>query len=133
MGSIVRGNNSDVYKELGLEPNNGIEKKMNESLSKNRNDTSNDGLVVERKMDEDVVAERNKRVMKMKWSTLFIWFLILAVIFWIILYAWKPESLQKKNERDIPTGEVNAGAVLLVSIIIAILISLIIFVLFAWF
>ena len=59
-------------------------------------------------------------------GSLILWFIIIAVIVWFILYATRPRAVQRLNQDGQPTGEVDAGKVLIGSIIIALIIVIII-------
>src|SRR6056297_905889 len=48
-----------------------------------------------------------KKSRKMSYLTLFMWFIIIAIIAWIILYAWKPEIVQQTDRRGNPKGEAD--------------------------
>lgn len=59
-------------------------------------------------------------------GNLILWFLVIAVIVWFILWAWKPKAVQRLTPSGEPTGEVDPGRVLVASIIIALIIVVII-------
>lgn len=59
-------------------------------------------------------------------GNLILWFIIIAVIVWFILWATKPRAVQRLTPAGEPTGEVDAGKVLVASIIIALIIVVII-------
>jgi heme/copper-type cytochrome/quinol oxidase subunit 2 len=59
-------------------------------------------------------------------SHLLLWFIIIAVIAWILLWIWKPTALQNVGPNGAPTGEPNGWKVLLAAIIIALIIVLLI-------
>jgi hypothetical protein len=59
-------------------------------------------------------------------GNLLLWFIIIAVIAWFILWAWRPVAVQRIGPNGQPTGEVDAGKVLIGSIIIALIIVIII-------
>lgn len=67
---------------------------------------------------------------KLGFITLLLWFIILALIFWIILYAWKPTLVQQTDQRGNPTGEPDGLKVLVFSLIIALIIVILIFIFF---
>ena len=61
------------------------------------------------------------------WGALILWFIIIAVIAWFILYSLRPTFVQTKDPvTGQPTGEIDAGRVLLASIVIALVIIIII-------
>lgn len=59
-------------------------------------------------------------------SHLLLWFIIIAVIAWILLWIWKPTALQNVGPNGVPTGEPNGWKVLIAAIIIALIIVLLI-------
>lgn len=59
-------------------------------------------------------------------SHLLLWFVIIALIAWILLWVWKPTALQNTGPNGAPTGEANGWKTLLAAIIIALIIVLII-------
>ena len=61
------------------------------------------------------------------WAIL--WFIILAVIIWLILAAAKPTWVQKVDEKGQPTGELDNGKACLWAVIIAFIICVIIWIL----
>lgn len=54
------------------------------------------------------------------WFFLF-WFLVIGVIVWFLLFALKPDFVQKEDNNDNVTGEVDQGKVLLWAVIIALI------------
>lgn len=63
------------------------------------------------------------------WGALVLWFIIIAVITWFILYSLRPTWVQQRGEGGLPNGQVDAGRVLLASVVIALVIVLIIWLL----
>ena len=63
------------------------------------------------------------------WGAFLLWFIIIAVIVFIILYLLKPTFVQNFTSGGVPTGEVNAGKALVSAIIIALIIVLILWLL----
>ena len=61
------------------------------------------------------------------WAIL--WFIILAVIIWLILVASKPTWVQRTDQNGKPTGEVDNGKAVLWAIVIAFIICIIIWIL----
>lgn len=59
-------------------------------------------------------------------SNLLIWFVVLALIFWAVLYFFKPKVVQKVGLDGRPTGVSDVGKSLLGGLLIALLIVLII-------
>ena len=101
---------------------------LNNSISQTI-DESDNGFV---KLDsvKDFFDEVRKH--RMHLSTLVIWFFVFFILTFIVLYAWKPDGVQKYNKRGNPTGEVDAWKVVAASAVIAAIFTLIIFVLFGW-
>ena len=64
------------------------------------------------------------------WFYLF-WFLVVGIIVWFLLFALKPDFVQKTNKHDDPTGEVDQGKVLGTAIVVALVITFLIWV-FQW-
>ena len=60
-----------------------------------------------------------------------LWFIIIAVIVWLILWSTKPTWVQKTDKSGNFTGEVDGGKVLLWAIVIAIVICIIFWIIFA--
>lgn len=58
-------------------------------------------------------------------ANLLLWFIIIAVIFWFILWTLRPRAVQRLTPTGEPTGEVDAVKVLVGSIIIALIIVVI--------
>ena len=56
----------------------------------------------------------------------FIWFVIIVLITWFVLYLWKPTWVMKKDDTGKVTSEINTGSILLWSLVIAIGITLLI-------
>jgi len=55
------------------------------------------------------------------------WIIGLTLLFWLILWFWKPTWVQNKDVNGQVTGEANAWLALLWGFIIALIITLIIF------
>ena len=64
------------------------------------------------------------------WFYLF-WFLIVGIIVWFLLFALKPDFVQKNDDNRDCTGEVDQGKVLLWAVIIA-LIAIFLIWIFHW-
>jgi len=64
------------------------------------------------------------------WFYLF-WFLVVGIIVWFLLFALKPDFVQKTNKYDEPTGEVDQGRVLGISIVVALIVTFLIW-MFQW-
>ena len=63
------------------------------------------------------------------WAIL--WFIILAVIIWLLLVASRPTWVQRIDANGRPTGEVDNGKAVLWAIVIAFIICIIIWILWA--
>lgn len=63
------------------------------------------------------------------WASLVLWFIIVAVIAWFVLYSLRPTWVQQRGADGLPTGQVDAGRVLLAAIVIALIIVLIVWLL----
>ena len=64
------------------------------------------------------------------WFYLF-WFLVIGVVVWFLLFALKPDFVQKEDEDFNHTGEVDQGRVLLWAVIIALIAVFLIWI-FQW-
>ena len=56
----------------------------------------------------------------------FVWFIVVAVVLWLIFYFGNPKFVQNKNPDGTPTGVANGGKALLWAVIIALIVVLII-------
>lgn len=65
------------------------------------------------------------------WLWILLCFIVLALIVAGILYAWKPTWVQYYNAAGQPTGQVNGGLVFVWSIVVALIITFIIWALVA--
>lgn len=54
------------------------------------------------------------------WFYLF-WFLVIGIIVWFLLFALKPDFVQKTDDDDNATGEVDQGKVLLYAVVISLI------------
>ena len=61
------------------------------------------------------------------WGALVLWFIIIAVIAWFILYSLRPTWVQTKDAQGLATGNIDAGRVLLASVVIALIVVIIVF------
>lgn len=64
------------------------------------------------------------------WFYLF-WFLVIGIIVWFLLFALKPDFVQKDDYDDNPTGDVDQGKVLLWAVIISLVVIFLVWV-FQW-
>ncbi len=53
----------------------------------------------------------------------FTWFIIVAIIVWLLLIAFKPTAVQVKDLAGNPTGQVNQGSALGAAIIAGIIVA----------
>jgi hypothetical protein len=56
-------------------------------------------------------------------------FIVAVIVIWIILYAFNPEFVQRKDQAGNPSGEVDHAMLLIYSIVIALIFGIIIAVL----
>ena len=80
--------------------------------------------------DRDVSQKTKNNKKKANWLTFLLWFIFIAVIAFLILYAWKPEILQQTDSRNNPTGEVDGVKVLVASLIVSSVVTFIIFIIY---
>ena len=59
--------------------------------------------------------------------TVLIWFVILAALAWVILYAIKPNIIRQTNALGVPTEAVDQGKLLIASIIVSIILLAILY------
>ena len=60
------------------------------------------------------------------WGQYLLWFIIIAVIAYLIMYALKPTWIQKTGANGQPTGEVDGGKTLIAALIAALVVTLIV-------
>ena len=74
-----------------------------------------------------VVPARSSYNLTGGWGALILWFIIVAVIVWFILYSLRPTWVQQRDaSTGQPNGNIDAGRVLLASVIIAIIVVVIV-------
>ena len=76
-----------------------------------------------------VVIVEEKRVsynMSSGWGALILWFIIIVVISWFILYSLRPAFVQGHDSNGQPNGSIDAGRVLLASVVIALIVIVIV-------
>ena len=56
----------------------------------------------------------------------FVWFIIIAVVLWLIFYFGNPKFVQNKNPDGTPSGTANGGKALLWAVIIALIVVILI-------
>lgn len=61
--------------------------------------------------------------------TLVLWFIIIAVIAWIVLWSWSPKIVQKTDSQGKATGEPDGSKVLVGAVIVGLLAVIIIYLL----
>lgn len=57
-----------------------------------------------------------------------VWFIIIAIIVWLIIVGSCPEFVQRKDDCGKPTGEVDQGLAVLWAVIISIILCIIIWI-----
>ncbi len=62
-------------------------------------------------------------------GNLILWFVVIGLIAWCLLYALKPTVVQKVGLDGLPTGDADTGKTLLGALLIALIITLIIWLL----
>ena len=58
------------------------------------------------------------------WMVLF-WFAVFLILTWYLLYVFKPDFVQKKDANDNVTGELDAARLFWISVLIALVITVI--------
>ncbi len=61
-----------------------------------------------------------------KWIGLLTWFLVSAILAYVVLYSWNPEYLQKKDELKKPIGVSDPMMTLIASAVIGLVVVLIV-------
>ena len=59
-------------------------------------------------------------------ASLVLWFIIIFVVIWFILWLTKPAAVQTRNPDGTLTGNIDAGKVLVASLVIALIIIILI-------
>lgn len=62
------------------------------------------------------------------WVGYILWFIIIAIIVWVILIATKPTWVQTYTPEGIPTGNIDQGKAITWSVVIALVIVIIIWI-----
>ena len=79
-----------------------------------------------KKCKEELVDGDGYSVADKNWGQYLLWFIVVTLVVWIILYVLKPLFLQSRDPTTgLPTGQVDTGKALAVSVIIAIIIIII--------
>ena len=63
---------------------------------------------------------------KSKWINLLVWFLVTAILAYVILYSWNPVYLQKKDVMGKPTGVSDPVSTIIASVVIGLIVLLIV-------
>jgi hypothetical protein len=61
-----------------------------------------------------------------KWMSLLTWFLVSAILAYVVLYSWNPEYLQKKDELGKRTGVSDPMMTLLASVVVGLIVAVIV-------
>lgn len=77
----------------------------------------------------DVTVATNGAKANNNFLNLLLWFLIIAVIVYIILYLLKPAFVQSRDANGVQTGNVDVSKALITSIVVALVIILILYLL----
>lgn len=72
-------------------------------------------------MEEAAMHSNDHHCSSRNWWFYLFWFLVVGLIFWFLLFALKPDFVQKDDHDGNPTGEVDQGKVLLWAVIIALI------------
>lgn len=59
-----------------------------------------------------------------KGSVFLFWFVAITLAVWLLLQFFKPEYVQRKDRNGNPTGEVDVGTVVIISLIVAVIVCL---------
>jgi len=63
------------------------------------------------------------------WGNFFLWFIIIAVVAFIIMWLLNPVGLQQRDAAGLPNGHQDAGRIVFAAIIVALVIVLILWLL----
>jgi len=61
-------------------------------------------------------------------GTMLIWFIVVAIVVWLILFAFNPEFIQERDNNGNPTGNIDYGQLLLWTAVISLVITFIIWI-----
>jgi hypothetical protein len=62
-----------------------------------------------------------------KWVNLLVWFLVSAILAYVILYSWNPEMLQTKDVVGKPTGTSDMTKTVIASVVVGLIVALIVY------
>lgn len=65
-------------------------------------------------------------VSKNKWINLLVWFLVSAILAYVVLYSWNPVYLQKKDTLGKPTGVSDPVSTVIASVVVGLIVLLIV-------
>jgi hypothetical protein len=62
-----------------------------------------------------------------KWVNLLVWFLVVAILSYVILYSWNPEMLQTKDIAGKPSGNSDMTKTVLASVVIGLIVVVVVY------
>ncbi len=62
-----------------------------------------------------------------KWVNLLVWFLVTAILAYVILYSWNPAMLQTKDTAGQATGTSDMTKTIITSVVIGLIVALIVY------
>jgi len=68
------------------------------------------------------VAEKKSK----SWINLLVWFLVAAILAYVVLYSWNPTQLQKKDLAGLATGVSDTTKTIIASVVVGLIVALIV-------
>jgi hypothetical protein len=61
-----------------------------------------------------------------KWVTLLVWFLVAAILAYVVLYSWNPQMLQTKDLEGKATGKSDMTKTVISSVVVGLIVVLLV-------